>query len=164
MSPSTRRETTSPSPWWRSAKSISEEISKGCCCICPSILFSGKLLKPCILHDRAFLQTPEKPLENTNPLKRDHNQGHDFAFWPSPELDKPAGTARSGFLYPPAPDAHGRPRLGLAQHTPAAGAGLAHGLAGRPGPVVRQCPAARQRPAGHGVQRPPVWCVGRAAW
>jgi hypothetical protein len=33
--PSTRRETISCSPWWRSACTSSEEISSGCCIIKP---------------------------------------------------------------------------------------------------------------------------------
>jgi uncharacterized protein YdiU (UPF0061 family) len=37
MSPSTRRDTISPSPWWRSACSISDEISRGWLCIRPSM-------------------------------------------------------------------------------------------------------------------------------
>src|SRR5262245_16364992 len=39
MSPSTRRDTIGASWWWRLANSISPEISSGCSCIKPSIVF-----------------------------------------------------------------------------------------------------------------------------
>src|SRR5438132_3767555 len=38
MSPSTRRDTIAVSRWWRSANSISPEISSGCSCINPNIV------------------------------------------------------------------------------------------------------------------------------
>src|ERR1035437_7925839 len=41
MSPSTRRETICPSPWWRSANSIREEIESSWRCINPSMNVSS---------------------------------------------------------------------------------------------------------------------------
>ncbi|UUZ70621.1 hypothetical protein LP416_21770 [Polaromonas sp. P2-4] len=40
MSPSTRRDTTCWAPWWRSAWRSNEEISSGCCIICPFMSLS----------------------------------------------------------------------------------------------------------------------------
>src|SRR5215207_2499684 len=66
MSPSTRRDTISCSPWCRSAWTSSEEISSGCCIIRPFMGCLRRVLRPVFgarrrtWRDAVILPPPER--------------------------------------------------------------------------------------------------------
>ncbi len=172
MSPSTRRDTISPSAWCLAAKSISPEISSGCSCIKPNI---NELLRRPSRHAAASIAVPAPRLHGVNPpcspghwLQRRQSR-HERAARQPDRVGAPL--ARAGL--------HAQPRRGVLDR--AAGAAAARGALGRTqrraGRRPRCLRMAAQRAgasgarrqhagtaaaaAGHGVQRPSVRRVGR---